>query len=354
MASATFNGVAIKGAAITLGENAHNFDDEPQYWNNDQNLLQRLKKTIGFDRRYTASSNATACDLCFDAAARLIDKMNLSGDAFDAIISVTQTPDYYLPQNAHILHDRLKAPKTAIAIDICNGCTGYIQGLYLAFSLINGGGINRVLLCVGDTLSKATNSKDRSEYPLFCDCGSACVIEKSANADTTNFSMRADGSGREYLIKRAGAYRQPSNEQTRVEKTDADGNTRSEEDLYMNGFEVFKFTMSEQPPLLNEMIALAGGVDLVDLFLLHQANQHIVSTIARSAKIPIDKTPIIFPKYGNQNGSSIVGVICDQADRFDNQKVRVIMQGFGVGLSWGACLTTLDRICALKPHIYGG
>ncbi|MDR0664322.1 MAG: hypothetical protein LBF86_02195 [Helicobacteraceae bacterium] len=137
-----------------------------------------------------------------------------------------------------------------------------------------------------------------------------------------------------------------------METIDADGYVRSEEDLYINGFEIFKFTMSEQPPLLNEAIALANGVDSVDLFLLHQANQHIVSTIAKSAKIPMEKVPIIFPRYGNQNGSSIVGVICDSADLLTSGKYRVIAQGFGVGLSWGACVTTLDRICALKPHIY--
>ncbi|MDR2153255.1 MAG: hypothetical protein LBO72_10600 [Helicobacteraceae bacterium] len=350
MALANFECADIKGAAITLGENLCNFDDEPHYWNNDENLLKRLKKTIGFGSRYVTNANTAASDLCLDAAKRLIKEMNLSCGDFDAILSVTQTPDYYTPQNAHILHYKLGMPKTTIAIDICSGCSGYIQGLYLAFSMIQSG-LNRVLLCVGDTLSKAVNIKDRAEYPLFCDCGSASVIEKSA-ADKTSFIMHSDGSGYSHLIKRAGAYRNPSNEQTRADKIDDDGCVRNEENLYMNGFEIFKFTMSCQPPLLNEIIVLANGVDNIDLFLLHQANTHILSTIARSAKIPPQKVPIIFPKYGNQNGSSIVGVICDNADLFANAKKRVVAQGFGVGLSWGACLTTLDHICALKPRIY--
>ncbi|MDR0664321.1 MAG: hypothetical protein LBF86_02190 [Helicobacteraceae bacterium] len=148
MASANFNCAAVRGAAITLGENLCNFDDEPYYWNNDQNLLKRLKKTIGFGSRYTANVDTTTCDLCFDAAKRLINEASLSSGAFDAIVSVTQTPDYYIPQNAHLLHYKLDMPKTAIAIDICNGCAGYIQGLYLSFSLI-ASGLNRILLCAG-------------------------------------------------------------------------------------------------------------------------------------------------------------------------------------------------------------
>jgi 3-oxoacyl-[acyl-carrier-protein] synthase-3 len=347
-----FEDIAIIGVSIVLGENRRNFDDEPNYWKNDQNLLARLKKTIGFGVRYTANPDTTACDLAFSAAQRLMLETKLQAESFDAIISVTQTPDYYLPQNAHLLHDKLGMLKTTMALDICNGCSGYIQGLYISFSLIKSG-LNRVLLCVGDTLSKAVNVKDRTEYPLFTDCACATVIERKEGSGATTFIMRSDGAGYKHIIQPAGAYRNRSTDATRSEKEDGEGNVRSDEDVYLNGFEIFKFATSEQPSLLSEAIAAAGGVDSIDIFLLHQANKHIVSTIARSAHIPAEKTPIIFSEYANQNGSSIVGVICDRKDYFQNEKRRVIMQGFGVGLSWGACVTTLENICVLKPYLYG-
>lgn len=169
--------------------------------------------------------------------------------------------------------------------------------------------------------------------------------------------MKSDGSGINSMLQPAGAYRVPSTEVTRRDIEDKDGNVRNQENIYMNGFEIFNFTLTEQPKLLDEILELSGNTkEDIDYFALHQANVYIVETILKKAKIPFEKAPSkIFAKYGNQNSASIPSVICsDLYDKFANGKKKVLMQGFGIGLSWGACIMDFENTICLKPQVYGG
>ena len=206
-------------------------------------------------------------------------------------------------------------------------------------------GLKRVLLLTGDTLSKSANKKDRTEAPLFGDSGSATVIEYDENAGDSYFMLKSDGNGIESMLQPAGAYRTPSTDETRKEIADKNGNIRSQENIYMNGFEIFNFTLSEQPTKED-----------IDYFVLHQANVYIVETILKKAKIPLEKAPSkIFAKYGNQNSASIPSAICeDLRDKFNDRAKKVLMQGFGIGLSWGACVLDMKDTVCLQPEIYGG
>ncbi|MCH5314245.1 MAG: hypothetical protein J1E28_07660 [Helicobacter sp.] len=353
MATSIIKNMRIAGISVVLGEHKKHFKDEPLWWNNEKHC-KKLQSTIGFDITYVANKDTTTLNLCEAASLNIIKALGIEVSSINAIVSITQTPDYPIPGNAHILHKNLGLNKECIALDMEFACSGYVYGLFVAGMLVNAG-IKRVLLVVGDTLSKYVNKKDKTTAPLFSDTGSATIIDFDTNATDSYFILKSDGNGWEQIYKKAGACKMPSSEFTRIESSDENGNIRSAENLYMNGIEVFNFTLTEQPSLLEETLDFAHLTkNDIDYFVLHQANTYIVESILKKAGIPFEKAPRIFSKYGNQNAVSIPTTICEELrDKLDKKK-KVLMQGFGGGLSWGACIADLENVLCLKPQIYKG
>lgn len=336
-----------------MGEQFSRIDDSPEHYNNDAAFLRRLKKSIGIDSRYIAAPGTTTSDLCHNAATKLLAAMRVPAASIGALISVTQTPDYSMPGNAHVLHHSLGLSQAAPALDVGLACSGYVYGVWLA-AMMAASGISRVLLVAGDTMSKAVNKKDRTTAPLFGDAGSATLVERVENAPPMYFALRADGAGLKNMYIPAGACRMPSDEATRAEVCDEKGCMRSQEDFFMDGFGTFAFTMAEQPRLLRDILALSHkDAGAVDFFIFHQANSYIVQTITKKAGIPPEKAPSdIFTRYGNQSSASIPAVLCSLAERLAGKKCSVVLQGFGQGLSWGACQTELENVMCLPPAVY--
>ena len=350
-----FKNIKISGISTVVGENKIDIDDELIYYNNDQKQLDKLKKSIGFKTRYIANPNTTTFDLCLSASKKLLYKMHILASDIDAIISVTQTPDYHMPGNAHLIHKALGCENSTVCYDLEFGCSGFIMGLLNAFLFVNAG-MKRVLLLTGDTLSKIINIKNRADAPIFGDSGSACIIEKTKEDSPSFFVVQSDGKGSEIMFKKAGAYRYPSSEETKRNYTDKNGNVRCQEDFYMDGFDTFSFTLGTQPKLLKDILEFSGkSVDDIDYYILHQANNYIVQTIVKKMNIDLAKAPIgTFSKYGNQSSASIPGVISYDLSQSFKTKKQVLMQGFGIGLSWGACQTEFSDITIIEPSIYKG
>lgn len=351
----SFDHVKISGFSSVVGNDEICIDDELCYYEN-QEQLNRLKKTIGFNKRRVVKGNITTADMCVQATNLLLDKMNLSPQDFDAVVSVTQTPDYYMPGNAHVVHKALHFSQNCIAFDLEFGCSGFIYGLFFSYTLVNSG-FQRVLLLTGDTLSKIINIKNRADAPIFGDAGCATVIERTSEKTPSHFVLYSDGTGLETMWKQAGAYRLPSNDETRKERTDDNGNVSSLENFYMNGFDVFNFTMTEQPKCLKHILEYSQkNIQDIDFYVMHQANRYIIQTITKKAKIPLEKTPFkAFEDFGNQSSASIPTTVCyELAEKCANSKKQVVFQGFGIGLSWGACQLELNNPAILKPVVYGG
>ncbi len=355
MANFNLKNIRIAGCSLVLGEDEHLIESEPWHYNNDAALLKRLKEMIGLGTRYQARDTTTTSDLCYQAAHSLCLSMGIPLESVEAIISVTQTPDFTMPGNAHVLHAKLNLPKTTLALDVQMGCSGFVYGLWLS-SMIISSGAKRVLLVAGDTLSKLAHPKDRTTAPLFGDAGSATLVEYSKDAPDIYFMLHSDGSLLENMYVQGGASRCPSSSKTRQEKVFEDGNVRSMENIFMDGFGIFSFTMTEQPILLRGILDLAGkNKEDVDFFVLHQANKYIVETITNKSGIEPAKVPSdIFTRFGNLNSASIPGVLCGSlADKLKNKKNQAVLQGFGTGLSWGACQLELHNVHCLEPVCYG-
>jgi len=309
--------------------------------------LQNTVNTTGIRFRRIAEKSVCSSDLAVAAAERLIDEMSIDRDSIDLILFMSQTPDYRQPATAAIIQHRLGLRKSIGAFDINMACSGYIYGLSTAFSYCNTIGINRVLLLVGETLSKIVSEDDRATSLLFGDGATATLIEKDASGRESFFSLNTDGSRYKVLIVEGGGYRNPSSLTTIDKKTYSDGSKRSMENLYMDGMEVFNFTMSEVPKdIKNILLHCNKSIDEIDYLVFHQANKIITDYIIKRLKLPPEKAPYCLDRYGNTSAVSIpLTLVSELKNELQSGALQLLLSGFGGGLSWASAFVCTDRIC---------
>jgi 3-oxoacyl-[acyl-carrier-protein] synthase-3 len=308
-----------------------------------QEAMKKVVSGAGIRNRRVAPKGVCGSDLAFDAAQRLISEHRIELSSIDLLIHCTQSPDYFLPTTACVLHERLGLKKECAAFDINLGCSQYVYALSVASSMIQSGVATRALVLTGDTVSHTVNPMDRSVVPLMGDGGSATLIGQVPEGQGfLGFELGTDGSGHKYLMIPAGGYRNPCTPETAVETTDAEGNVRSQQNLYMNGAAIFHFAITVVPKTVNAILAkLKLTMDDIDLVLFHQANQYMLDYLVKKLKIPPEKTHFYLSEIGNTSGSTMPTVLTE-ALRAGKVKPgsRILMVVFGVGLSWGATVMT--------------
>jgi 3-oxoacyl-[acyl-carrier-protein] synthase-3 len=311
---------------------------------------KKIKAMTGIAERRIAPPEICASDLCADAASRLLDDLEWDRATIDALVLVTQTPDYILPATACILQQRLGLPTTCACFDVNMGCSGYVYGLWIASSLVESG-LNRVLLLVGDTSTRCVSEQDRSVAFLFGDSGSATALERG-NAKTT-FVLGTDGGGAENLIIRAGQARQRMTPELCERVEMEGGNIRSPQELYMNGSEVMAFTLREVPPLFEQLLEHSGTQrEQIDAVVMHQANQFLIDNLARKIGIESSRVPSTVEHYGNTSCTSVAVTISSLLQEQISQKsLKLAMMGFGVGWSWAGCIGDFGPIIT-PPSTY--
>ena len=306
--------------------------------------LLKLHSSIGLEQVYRCAPQQTAGDLCLAAARELLEKLQWTPESIDGVFVVTQTPDYFLPATACIIHRELCLKDECIAFDIGMGCSGYIYGLWTATQFVASGSCRRVLLLAGDTISRLISPKDKSVSVLFGDAGSATALEFDPEASPIAFVGGSDGSGAADLIVPSGAFRSPTGLGPSTE-----GELRAPTNLYMDGMSVFNFALKRIPALLDAVLTERGWKrDDADLFLMHQANAFILKNLAKRLKIE-DRLPLNIGKYGNTSMTSIPLLIADEvSDRMASGKVtKTVLVGFGVGYSWAAAATEISDLRAV-------
>ncbi|NUU60940.1 ketoacyl-ACP synthase III [Paenibacillus agri] len=336
--------VSIRGVYAALPNNEIDLSADSPHFSNKE--IKKTLNMIGTKKVFRATDKQTTSDLCFSAAEHLLRDMGWEKESVDAIILVTQTPDFILPSTSCILQSKLGLSPKCIAFDISLGCSGYIYGMYIVSQLIQSGAIKRALLLVGDTISKMVSPSDRSVSLLFGDAGTATAMEYCPNAESISFSLGTDGNGAQHLIVPSGGYRQPRDDTSNHRLLQEDGHIRSMEDLFMNGTEVFNFTTETVPVLLKEITDYcAWEEEDVDFYLLHQANRFMLDFLRRKSGISSEKLLINIEKFGNTSSASIPLLLCDFGDVFSkDEKRNIVLCGFGVGLSWGAAALSIDNL----------
>ena len=278
--------------------------------------------------------------------------MQINKNTIDFLVFVSQTPDYRLPATAPLLQHRLGLPNTTAAFDVNLGCSGYVYGLSIAYAFAAQKEVRRVLLLVGDTPSKFVSQKDKTTGILFGDGGTATIIEKKADGGPACFSLNSDGSGKDALKIESGGYRNQSSPETLRMIEHEDGSTRRQEDLTMDGASIFNFTIREVPKDISTLIAHAGlSLEQIDYIIYHQANRFITDHLTKKLKYSLEKIPYSLGKYGNTTCLTIPLTIASElADEIRTDSKKVVLSGFGIGLSWATAVLELKN-CCIPPII---
>lgn len=308
---------------------------------------EKILQKTGIRVRAIAGPAETSVDLGVKAGEKLLSSGACSPEDVDFLLFCTQSPDYFLPTSACIVQDRLGLRTDCGAFDFNLGCSGFVYGLYAAKGFIESGLAQNVLLITAETYSKFIHPRDKSARTIFGDGAAATLVSAvDAGAELIGpFVLGTDGRGARNLIVPAGGMRTRPTDQTKAEQTDALGSVRSEENLYMNGPEIFNFTIQAVPRAVQQLLDRAHlSLDGVDHFVFHQANKYMLDYLRKKIGIPQEKFCINLELCGNTVSATIPmaleGMRASGAVRPDN---RLMLVGFGVGYSWGACLVKIPE-----------
>lgn len=337
-----FSNITIEGISCTIPTKHVNVRDfTPKF--GEKNINNFIKMT-GVEKFYKSDESQTASDLAFIAAQDIIKKKNIELNTIGCLIFVTQTPDYHIPSTACVLHKRLQLTRDCVAFDINLGCSGFVYGINVISSLIANSNIEYGLLLVGDTPSKAISNEDQSAAMLFGDAGSAVLFAKNdEEKHSFTISLRTKGEGYRAIIQQAGGYRHPLGDSEKTLKND--GNIRSDYDLYMNGTDVFNFTISEVPELIHNFLEkIQKTPETYDALVLHQANKFILKQIVKKTGFSIEQLPTSIELYGNTSVASIPLTLSHTyGNTINKEKLHLLLSGFGIGLSWGVVDLYIDE-----------
>lgn len=349
MALLTYSNIGIAGIAACVPKQTIDNYHYTQYFPED--VVRKVVDKIGIYERRFADEHTCASDLCFAAAEQLIADLQVDKNEIDVLIFISQTPDYRMPATAFLLQERLGLPKTTMAFDLTLGCSAFLYGLSIGYSLLQQPHIRKVLLLDGETRSKVYSPKDRKTAFLFGDAGAAILLEKGEKYGNSYFSLNSDGSMADTIKIEGGGYRMPSSEETLRERVvDEYGNIRSLEHGYMDGDDVFNFVASKVPKDIKYLCAEVGeDVQSMDYYLLHQANNFMNQFLVKKLKLDEKKVPSSIAKFGNTSSASIPLTIVSELQNQLSGNKKLMLSAFGVGLSWGTAIlqTSECHICEL-------
>ena len=342
--------VAIAGIACCVPSHEINNADTHSVSIDD---ATKIIENTGVKKRRVVDSVCSS-DLCYRAAVNLLSSLDCSPDSIDIVIFVSQTPDYILPATACVLQNKLGLSNKVMAFDINLGCSGYTYGLIVAAQLLCTGVFKRALLLTGDTISKLVSEEDRTVAFLFGDAGAATLLEFNPLASPIFFDYGTDGSGFDNLIVEAGGFR-VRYDGTTSQRQCVETGKRSPSELSMNGPDVFSFTISEVPKTIKKTLMLASwSLKEVDAYFFHQANAFMLKHLIKKIGLNPEKVPIKIEEFGNTSVASIPLTMCLSADKLlENRPTKVVLAGFGVGLSWATIACQIMNTKLLAVDYYG-
>ncbi len=297
----------------------------------------KVFKKTGIRSRHVVSENETALDLAIKAGNKILEDFNK--DDIDFLVYCTQSPEYYLPSGACILQDKLGLKDSIGAFDFNLGCSGFVYGLAMIKGLISAGVARNVLFITAETYSKYINENDLANRTIFGDAATATIISQSDKEHLLEFSLGTDGSGADNLIVKNGGTRNRYNPEL-IAEDDGQGNFRSDNDIYMNGPDIFNFTISHVPVTFKNTLSINNlDINDIDYFVFHQANKYMLNYLKDLCEIPKEKFFLSMEETGNTVSSTIpiaLKKLLDSGEIVKGNKVMLL--GFGVGYSWGGTI----------------
>ncbi len=303
----------------------------------------KISTKTGIYQRHIAADNEFVSDMAIKASEQLFEEHNINKHTIDFVLLCTQSPDYFLPTTACIVQDKLGLPTTVGALDFNLGCSGYVYGLGIAKGLIAAGIAKNILLITSETYSKFIHEKDKSNRTIFGDAASATLINADDGyAEILDFDLGTDGKGAGNLIVKNGGIKYPAQKYTSEDVTDEFGNVTNDDNLYMNGTEIFNFTSGAVPSLINQVLSKNGlNASDINLYIFHQANKYMLNHLRKKLKIEEDQFYYFLENCGN-TVSSTIPIALYEAQKEGKTNGNVLLAGFGVGYSWGGCILRFD------------
>ncbi len=302
--------------------------------------INKIEKKVGIKERHIVKEDETALDLALIVGKKILK--NYDKDKIDFLLFCTQSPEYYLPSGACILQDRLGLNKNMGAFDYNLGCSGFVYGLALAKSLITSKIASNILLITSETFTKHIHPRDKGNRTLFGDAATATIIEKSEEEQIGEFVLGTDGNGYKNLIVPNGGLRNRYNPNAK-EIDEGSGSIRTDNNLYMNGPEIFNFTIKVVPKLVLQVLE-KNKINLEDLdfVIFHQANKYIIEYLRKKIKIPENIFYINLLTTGNTSSNTIpIGIKESLDNRLIKKGDKILLVGFGVGYSWSGTIITI-------------
>lgn len=320
--------IKINSIATTVPKNKISYEQLCEQFGERE--VSRIVASTGINSLGVANPGMNTSDLCVNAAEQLLNTNELRGE-IDAVVFVSQTPDFVMPATACVIQHRLRLSQDIVAFDINSGCTGYLYGLYQAALLISSGSCQKVLLCAGDTISRYINPDDHKVRMVLGDAGSASIIE--AGNDDWAFDIHTDGAGYDKLII-------PKN------KEGHNGH------LHMDGAAIMEFALKSVPRVVDNVLSSKKWQkEDVQHYFLHQANKFMLDYLRKTMRISCEQVPIAVAEYGNTGPASIPLAICHHFPGQGHLLGKSILSGFGVGLTWGAVALNLGDARIAEPVI---
>jgi 3-oxoacyl-[acyl-carrier-protein] synthase-3 len=336
----------IIGVQLVLPEHEQSFLEDMKNFDSPESRSIKLMKVMGYDKHRLVEPGVCSSDLAIHGLQHLIDKKNIDRNSIDALIVVTQTPDYLMPPTSSVIQGALDLKEDMLCLDINQGCAGFIIGLIQAFSLLDQESINRVALVNVDVISRKVNLRDRNSYPLIGDAASITIID-SGGAQEIWANIKMDGKRRDALIIPAGGMRLPSTPETAIATDAGDNNFRSEDNLKMDGTAVFNFVQTEVPPLIADLMEFSKKSDEdISAYAFHQPNRFMLEKLADKIGVDRKKVPMdVVERFGNNSGVTIPTVLATNlSTSLLESNDLYCLAGFGVGLTWASMILPIGPL----------
>lgn len=332
------NGISVAGIACVVPDNLVTVESFKSVFGEE--IPAKFTAGTGIKAMYKALPEQTASDLATAAAENLLRQTGIAKEDIGLMVLITQSPDYRRPSSASVVQKRLGLPIDCSCMEINLGCSGFIYGLQVTSCMMSSSNVKHAILLMGETASKLVDPHDRSIVMMYGDAGAAILLERNEESHITTL-LRSDGNRFKSIILPAGGFRDMNPPHDRF--VCSDGVERSLYDIYMDGTSVFSFSITDVPQAINDYLAYTRTtVKDYDGFVFHQANEFIIKQLIRRMELPKDKVPISLDEYGNTGGISIPLTLCARIGPKETGIKRVLMTGFGIGLSWGVTAMEVD------------
>lgn len=334
MITSTFNNIEISALATAVPTKwtpIEEFDT-----NADPDVIRTFKNSVGVEGRYEASEKQTASDFACVAARAALEHKDVKSEEVGILVFVTQSPDYFTPATACVLHKRLGLSDSCMAFDVNQGCSGMVYGLNIVCSLLASAKTDHALLMLGDTLGKRYRreikdgelNREDGETNLFGDAGAAVLLQKKSRASAVHMGICTDGAGYRSLIQPYGQHRHHYGSDV----------------TYIDGSEIFDFSIHRAPEVIKDLMVDIGTTpDEYDCLALHQANKLIMKQVTKYAGFSRSQNLVAIDQFGNTTSASIATALTKRYGEEQNGRIRAMLCGFGIGLSWGAISMEMDK-----------